>query len=207
MFFQDTCLGSLVNDMIALESTSPGKDCPNPAPNPNTDPPTVCNNGVCVCCSDETKRLLETTECIDQVRSQPRFIYEVVRSDIRNNEPRTRDNLVNRMIQLCGADQVPTELGGCRDCATTGSTCGEGCAENGCEDDQGAVCLNTGRRKRSVNATSRIIPINQAFQSSSGSTVNTDLTFGKKTSKIVKIQKIRDYTSSLATHFTLRNLE
>ena len=154
MFFQDTCLGSLVNDMIALESTSPGKDCPNPAPNPNTDPPTVCNNGVCVCCSDETKRLLGTTTCIDQVRAQPRFIYEVIRSDVRNNIATTRDNLVNRMIQLCGADQVPQELGGTR--VVT-------------------------RRKRSVNATSRIIPINQAFQSSSGPTVNTDLAFGKKT--------------------------
>ena len=182
-------MGSLVDDMIKLGATKPTANCGTSVPTPNTDPPTVCSmvNGVnvCYCCSDETKRLLGTTECIDQVRSQPRFIYEVVRSDIRNNEPRTRDNLVNRMIQLCGADQVPTELGGCRDCATTGSTCGEGCAENGCEDDQGAVCLNTGRRKRSVNATSRIIPINQAFESSSGPTVNTNLAFGKQSSKVV----------------------
>ena len=143
MFFQETCLGSLVKDMIDLGATKPTENCPTSNPFP--------------CCSDETKRLFGTTECIDQVRSQPRFIFEVVRSDARNL--RQKDNLVNRMVQLCGEDQVPTELGGTR-----------------------AV-----RRKRSVNATSRIIPINQAFQSSSGQIVNTDLTFGKKTSKIVKI--------------------
>ena len=160
MFFQDTCLGSLVNDMIALESTSPGKDCPNPAPNPNTNPPTVCNNGVCVCCSDETKRLLGTTTCIDQVRAQPRFIFEVVRSDNRNL--RQKDNLVNRMFQLCGEDQVPTELGGTR----------------------------VVRRKRSVNATSRIIPIHQSFESSSGQIENTNLAFGKKNKQQWKSRKI-----------------
>ena len=126
--------------MIDLEATSPTANCPATNQFP--------------CCSDKTKMLFGTTECIDQVRSQPRFIFEVVRSDARNL--RQKDNLVNRMVQLCGEDQVPTELGGTR-----------------------AV-----RRKRSVNATSRIIPINQAFQSSSGQIVNTDLTFGKKTSKI-----------------------
>ena len=152
-------MGSLVDDMIKLGATKPTANCGTSVPTPNTDPPTVCSmvNGVnvCYCCSDETKRLLGTTECIDQVRSQPRFIFEVIRSDDR--EIRQNDNLVSRMIQLCGEDQVPTELGGTR--AVT-------------------------RRKRSVNATSRIIPINQAFQSSSGQIVNTDLTFGKKTSKI-----------------------
>ena len=149
-------MGSLVDDMIKLGATKPTANCGTSVPTPNTDHPTVCSmvNGVnvCYCCSDETKRLLGTTECIDQVRSQPRFIFEVVRSDTRNI--RQNDNLVNRIIQLCGLDQVPTELGGTR----------------------------VVRRKRSVNATSRIIPIHQAFQSSSGSgtVVNTDLKFGKK---------------------------
>ena len=141
MFFQETCLGSLVKDMIDLGATKPTENCPTSNPLP--------------CCSDKTKMLFGTTECIDQVRAQPKFIFEVVRSDNRNL--RQKDNLVNRMVQLCGEDQVPTELGGTR----------------------------VVRRKRSVNATSRIIPINQAFESSSGQTVNTDLTFGKKTSKKV----------------------
>ena len=134
-------MGSLVDDMIKLGATKPTENCPTSNPLP--------------CCSDKTKMLFGTTECIDQVRAQPKFIFEVVRSDNRNL--RQKDNLVNRMVQLCGEDQVPTELGGTR----------------------------VVRRKRSVNATSRIIPINQAFESSSGQTVNTDLTFGKKTSKKV----------------------
>ena len=162
MFFQDTCLGSLIKDMITIGSTSPGKDCPATCPGSGCSGLTDRNcayhtNNGDGCCSCTTLARLGTTECIDQVRSQPRFIYEVVRSDIRDNILTTRDTLVNRMIQLCGIDQVPQELGGTR----------------------------VVRRKRSVNATSRIIPINQAFESSSGQALNTDLTFGKKTSKIV----------------------
>ena len=119
-----------------------------------------CPGGGNDCCSDETKRLLGTPECIDQIRAQPRFIYESRRSETRTDpDPFVIGNeenplLVNRFIQLCGAAQVPTELGGTR----------------------------VVRRKQSVNATSRIIPINQAFTSSSGSgtVVNTDLKFGKK---------------------------
>ena len=119
-----------------------------------------CPGGGNDCCSDKTKRLLGTTDCIDQVKAQPRFIFEIRRAPTRSTlDYNEAHNLVNRMTQLCGVNQVPTELGGTR----------------------------VVRRKRSVNATSRIIPINQAFQSSSGPTVNTDLAFGKKTSKIVKI--------------------
>ena len=117
-----------------------------------------CPGGGNDCCSDKTKRLLGTTDCIDQVKAQPRFIFEIRRARTRSTlDYNEAHNLVNRMAQLCGVNQVPTELGGTR----------------------------VVRRKRSVNATSRIIPINQAFESSSGQTVNTDLTFGKKTSKKV----------------------
>ena len=134
---QDTCLGSLVNDMITLGVTSPTGNCPG---------------GGNECCSDKTKMLLAKPECIDQIRAQPRFIFESRRSETRIDPNEENHFLVNRFIQLCGEAQVPTELRG------------------------------TGQRKRSVNATSRIIPIHQAFQSSSGSgtVVNTDLKFGKK---------------------------
>ena len=129
--------------MITLGATSSTVNCPASDPFP--------------CCSAKTLQLLGTTDCIDQVKAQPRFIFEIRRAPTRSTlDYNEAHNLVNRMTQLCGQNQVPTELGGTR-----------------------AV-----RRKRSVNATSRIIPINQAFQSSSGQIVNTDLTFGKKTSKI-----------------------
>ena len=138
---QNTCLGSLVKDMITSGATIPEENCPG---------------GGNECCSDKTKMLLAKPECIDQIRAQPRFIFESRRSETRTTDPDEENHLlVNRFIQLCGWSNVPAELKG------------------------------TGRRKRSVNATSRIIPINQAFQSSSGPTVNTDLTFGKNKYKYV----------------------
>ena len=119
-----------------------------------TSPQENCPGGGNDCCSDKTKMLLAKPECIDQIRAQPRFIFESRRSETRIDPNEENHFLVNRFIQLCGAAQVPTELGGTR----------------------------VVRRKRSVNATSRIIPIHQAFTSSSGSgtVVNTDLKFGKK---------------------------
>ena len=80
-------------------------------------------------------------------------IISILTESLRTTDPDEENHLlVNRFIQLCGAAQVPTELGGTR----------------------------VVRRKRSVNATSRIIPIHQSFESSSGQIENTDLAFGKK---------------------------
>ena len=122
-----------------------------------------CPGGGNDCCSDKTKRLLGTTECIDQVKAQPRFIFEIRRAPTRSTlDYNEAHNLVNRMTQLCGANQVPTELGGTR----------------------------VVRRKRSVNATSRIIPIHQSFESSSGQIENTNLAFGKKNKQQWKSRKI-----------------
>ena len=119
-----------------------------------------CPNGGNDCCSDKTKRLLGTTDCIDQVKAQPRFVFEIRRAPTRSTlDYNEAHNLVNRMTQLCGQNQVPTELGGTR----------------------------VVRRKRSVNATSRIIPIHQSFESSSGQIENTDLVFGKKKKQYSKL--------------------
>ena len=126
-----------------------------------------CPGGGNDCCSDKTKRLLGTTDCIDQVKAQPRFIFEIRRAPTRSTlDYNEAHNLVNRMTQLCGANQVPTELGGTR----------------------------VVRRKRSVNATSRIIPIHQSFESSSGKIENTNLAFGKKNKQRLTRKKLQYIT-------------
>ena len=126
-----------------------------------------CPGGGNDCCSDKTKRLLGTTECIDQVKAQPRFIFEIRRAPTRSTlDYNEAHNLVNRMTQLCGATEVPTELGGTR----------------------------VVRRKRSVNATSRIIPIHQSFESSSGQIENTNLAFGKKNKQTLTRKKLQYIT-------------
>ena len=154
---QDTCLGSLVNDMITLDVTSPTGNCPG---------------GGSGCCSTQTLELLATPECLDQIRAQPRFIFESRRSESRNDPYGDNHRLVNRFIQLCGSEHVPKEL-----CPTdlqklccTSTTCTQSSRRRSSDD------TDTG----DMNITGRIIPIHQAFESSSGTVVNTDLNFGKK---------------------------
>ena len=155
---QDSCLGSLVNDMITLDVTSPTGNCPG---------------GGSGCCSTKTVELLATTQCLDQIRAQPRFIFESRRSESRKDPFGDNHRLVNRFIQLCGSEHVPKEL-----CPTdlqhqqlccTSTTCTQ--SRRRSSDDMDTA---------DMNITGRIIPIHQAFESSSGTVVNTDLKFGKK---------------------------